>query len=152
MKRRGEGRIILFSGGGQGALPNFTSYVASKGAILRFTETLGAELAPHGVFVNAISPGAVNTKFLDDLLAAGPSKVGEAVYQKSLKQRQEGGVPPEKAADLALYLLSPEATGLCGKNLSAVWDNYRDMKNPAALSQTDLYTMRRVVDERGGTR
>src|SRR5262249_30266680 len=114
MKKARQGRIVLMSGGGQGALSNFSAYVSTRGAILRFPETIGAELAPFGVFVNAISPGAVNTKFLDELLAAGPEKVGQEFYQKSIRQRDQGGVPPEKAAELTLYLLSKASEGLFG--------------------------------------
>jgi 3-oxoacyl-[acyl-carrier protein] reductase len=148
MKIRKEGRIVLFSGGGQGALPNFSSYVTGKGGIWRLNETLGAELAPYGIYMNAISPGAVNTKFLDELLAAGPAKVGKVFYEKALKQRDEGGASPEKAADLAIYFLTDASKGLYGKNLSALWDNYREFSNLEALSKAELYTMRRVVESK----
>ena len=152
MRKRKSGRVILFSGGGQAAMPCFSSYVTGKGGIWRLTETLGAEYAPHGVWINAVTPGAVNTKFLDDLLAAGPVKVGQEFYQKSLKQRDEGGVPPQKAAELVMYLLGPDSIGLSGRTLSAIWDSYREIKDAAAVSKTDLYTMKRVVTPEGGTR
>src|SRR5205823_2071382 len=145
MKRRRAGRIILFSGGGQGPLPRRTSYAASKGAIWRLTESLGAELAPSGVFVNAIAPGAVNTRFLTDLLAAGPERAGTEAHKEALKQQVTGGVPAERAVDLALYLMSEASAGLSGRVISAVWDKYRDWRNPEAISATDQYTMKRVV-------
>ena len=152
MKQRKSGRIILFAGGGQEAMPNFSAYVSSKGGILRLTETLGAELAPFNIFVNAISPGAVNTLLLDQLLAAGPEKAGEKFYQKSLEQKEKGGAPAEKSAGLAIYLLSEESRGLHGKNLSAIWDKYSEIQDPAELSKSDIYTMKRVTDLKGGTR
>ncbi|MDR3607835.1 MAG: SDR family NAD(P)-dependent oxidoreductase [Oligoflexia bacterium] len=152
MKARKGGHIVLFSGGGVAAFPNFSSYVTGKGGIWRFTETLGAELAPHGINVNCIAPGAVNTQFLEELLAAGPERVGKDFYEKSLRQKEEGGASPEKAAALAVYLLSDESTGLYGKNLSALWDDYRNIRDKAATSRSDLYTMRRVVTPEGGTR
>ena len=152
MKDPAGGRVILFSGGGQGPLENFSSYVTAKGAIWRFAETVGAELCDKNIFVNAIAPGAVNTFFLDDVLSAGPQKVGERIYQKSLEQKKNGGQSPEKAAELCLYLLSEESRGLWGKTLSAIWDPYRQIKNTAEVSQTDLFTYRRVVDQDGGTR
>lgn len=145
-------RIILFSGGGQGPMPNFSDYVTSKGAIWRLTETLGAELAPQKIFVNAVAPGAVNTRLLDDLLEAGPDRIGRDVYEKSLKQKEAGGQSSEKAAELCLYLLSEKATGLYGKTISAVWDSYHDLKNLDQTSQSDLFCYRRVVDEKGNTR
>ena len=152
MRQRRDGRIVLFSGGGQGPLPRFSSYVTSKGGIWRLAETLGAEFAEYGVFVNAIAPGAVNTKFLDELLAAGPEKVGPVFYEKSLTQRQQGGVAPERVAECAIYLLSDASRGLYGKTLSAVWDRYRDWRDLDRLSKSDLYSYRRVVTEAGSTR
>ncbi len=147
-----RGRVILFSGGGQGPLPSFSPYATSKGAIWRLTETLGAELAPLNVFTNAIAPGAVNTKFLEDLIAAGPEKVGHDAYQKALDQQQRGGQPPEKAAALCLYLLSERSHGLYGKILSAIWDDYENFAarfgDLNQMSRTDIFSVRRVVESR----
>lgn len=151
MKRRAAGRIVLFSGGGQGPLPRRTSYAASKGAIWRLTESLGAELAPFGIYVNAIAPGPVNTRFLDDLLAAGPERAGPA-HGQALRQRTTGGTPAERAAELALYLLSDESAGLTGKVISALWDRYHEWRELEVISETDLYTMKRVISADGRTR
>lgn len=150
-KARG-GRIILFSGGGQGPMPNFSAYVTSKGAIWRLTETLGAELAPHNIYLNAIAPGAVNTRLLDELLAAGPDKVGPDFYRKSLAQKEEGGASPAKAADLVLYLMSEKSKGLYGKTLSALWDPYESFSELEKMSKSEIYQVRRVVETDGSTR
>jgi NAD(P)-dependent dehydrogenase (short-subunit alcohol dehydrogenase family) len=152
MSGKDGGRIILFSGGGQGAMANFSDYVSSKGAIWRLTETLGAELASREIFVNSVAPGAVNTKLLNDLLDAGPERVGQEVYDKSLQQRDSGGQNPQKAAELCLYLLSSKSHGLYGKTLSAIWDDYKEFKDLNEMSRTDLFTYRRVVDQKGNTR
>ncbi len=145
MKRRGAGRIVLFSGGGQGPHPFRTAYAATKGAIWRLTESLGQESLESGVFVNAIAPGAVNTVFLEDVLKAGPGKVGDKVYAEAVQQKEKGGVPAQKAADLAVYLLSDKAHGLSGKTLSAVWDPYDSFENLAELSRSKWYTYSRLV-------
>ncbi len=145
MKQQGDGRIILFSGGGQNAIENFSAYVASKGAIWRLTESLGKELASSNIFLNAIAPGAVNTQFLEDLLAAGPQKVGAELYNKSLEQKKNGGANPTKAADLCLYLMSEKSHGLYGKTISALWDDYRQFSDLASISQSELYTFKRIV-------
>lgn len=152
MKRRGGGRIVFFSGGGQGAQARRTAYVASKGAIWRLTESLGAELAPANVFVNAIAPGAVSTAMTDEILRAGPGRLGEKEYAEAVKQREQGGTPPAKAAELASFLLSTPSAGLYGKVLSAVWDDYASWKDLEAISRSDLYAMRRVTRANGGTR
>jgi NAD(P)-dependent dehydrogenase (short-subunit alcohol dehydrogenase family) len=152
MIREKRGRVILFSGGGQGPLPSFSPYATSKGAIWRLTETLGAELAPFNIFTNAIAPGAVNTRFLEDLIAAGPDKVGQAAYQKAKDQQQKGGEPPEKAAALCLYLLSERSYGLYGKILSAIWDDYENFASRfgdlSQMSRTDIFSVRRVVESK----
>jgi NAD(P)-dependent dehydrogenase (short-subunit alcohol dehydrogenase family) len=151
MKRRREGRIVLFSGGGVAGFPRFSAYATSKGGIWRFTETLGMELAPYRVYLNAIAPGAVNTKFLDDLIKTGPEKVGESFYKKALEQKEKGGTPPEKAGELVRYLMSEESRGLYGKILSATWDKYWEIDDPEKVSASSLYTMRRVITPEGGT-
>lgn len=146
MKNQGGGKIINFVGGGEGAFPNFSGYAASKGAIARLNETVAEELRSFNISVNAIAPGAVNTKLLDDLLAAGPEKVGRETYERFLKQKQEGGIPPEKAADLCLFLASDAADGITGKILSAVWDNYSKFPMfKEEIINSNLYNLRRTT-------
>ncbi len=147
MKSQKSGKIINFSGGGDGPLARFSAYHASKGAIVRLTETIAAEVSEYGIEVNCFAPGAVNTKFLDEALAAGEEKVGKERYAKLLKQKQEGGVSPEKAAALCVFLASAASDGLTGKFLSAVWDEYPKWgpKEIAEIMKTDQYTLRRKV-------
>ena len=96
--------IINFVGGGEGAYPNFSSYVSAKGGVARFTETVAAELAPYNIAVNAIAPGAVNTKFLDDLIAAGPERAGK-IHMKNLSSKKSpGGSHPKKQLHSAFFL------------------------------------------------
>lgn len=147
-----DSRVILWSGGGQSSLKNFSDYVSSKGGIWRLTETLAAELAPKNVFVNAIAPGAVNTGFIEDLLAAGPDRVGHELYQKSLEQKEKGAESPEKSIELCHFLMSDAAKGLYGKTISAIWDDYKNWDNFDNLVQSDLYTFKRVIKADGGTR
>ena len=76
---RGYGKIVQLSGGGAtNPLPGLSAYAASKAAVVRFAETLAGELREHHVDVNAIAPGALNTRMLDEVLAAGPEAVGQA--------------------------------------------------------------------------
>lgn len=148
---KNEGRIILFSGGGQAGMANFSSYVTGKGAIWRMTETLALELQKQNILVNSIMPGAVNTQFLDDLLKAGPAKVGNEFYQKAMAQKKDGGTSPQKAVDLCLYLLSQKSDGIYGRTFSAVWDDYKNL-NAKEVQGTDMFQFRRVIDPRGGTK
>lgn len=148
IKNNKSGSIINFVGGGEGAYPNFSSYVSAKGGIARFTETVAEELKDLGVNVNAIAPGAVNTKLLDDLVKVGPDKAGKANYERALQQKASGGVSPGKAAALCVFLASNKAHGITGKVFSAVWDAYENLpKYKKEIMATDVYTMRRVRPE-----
>jgi 3-oxoacyl-[acyl-carrier protein] reductase len=151
MKEAGSGVIINFSGGGEGAYENFTSYVSAKGGIVRFTETAAAELAPYHVRVNAISPGAVNTQFLEDLIAAGPARAGKANYERALKQKESGGASPARAAEVCVFLASDAAPTLTGRTLSVMNDACEDI--PAHIDEimsSDIYTFRRVFPKSKG--
>jgi 3-oxoacyl-[acyl-carrier protein] reductase len=80
------------------------------------------------------------------VLAAGPEKVGRNFYEKSLKQKEQGGAPLEKGADLAVFLASSASDGITGKLLSAIWDPWEELPGHAAeLNKTDIYTLRRIV-------
>ncbi|MBI1974768.1 MAG: SDR family oxidoreductase [Parcubacteria group bacterium] len=148
MKRRGGGSIINFSGGGDGPLPNLTAYSTSKGAVLRFTESLAEELRGSHIWVNAIAPGPVFTKIHEEVLRAGPKKVGKEFYEKSMEQKRTGGASPEKAAELILFLVSPRAEGITGKFLSAMWDNFDSVANHKdEIINSDIYTVRRIKPE-----
>jgi len=143
----GYGKIVNLSGGGATApLPFLSAYAASKAAVVRFTETLSEEVKGTGIDVNAIAPGALNTRLLDEVLQAGPEKVGAGFYQRAVKQKEEGGVPLDKGAALCVFLLSAASDGISGRLLSAVWDPWQDL--PArreALASSDVYTLRRIV-------
>jgi 3-oxoacyl-[acyl-carrier protein] reductase len=146
------GKIVNLSGGGATApLPRMSAYAASKAAVVRFTETLAEEVRDAHIDVNAIAPGALNTRLLDQVLAAGPEAVGRAFYEKSLKQRDEGGVPPEKGAALAAFLASAHSDGITGRLLSAVWDDWEALPGrQQRLARSDIYTLRRIVPEDRG--
>jgi 3-oxoacyl-[acyl-carrier protein] reductase len=151
-RRRGAGKIVNLSGGGATApLPRLSAYAASKAAVVRFTETLAEELRGTGVDVNAVAPGALNTRLLDEVLAAGPEKVGKTFYERSLKQKAEGGAPLDKGAALCVFLLSAESDGVSGKLLSAVWDPWAELpQRRAELESSDIYTLRRIVPKDRG--
>jgi NAD(P)-dependent dehydrogenase (short-subunit alcohol dehydrogenase family) len=149
MRAAGYGKIINLSGGGATApMPHISAYAATKVAVVRLTETFAEELRSARVDVNAIAPGALNTRFLDKVLAAGPEKVGPSYYARSLKQQSEGGVPLEKGAALAELLASAASDGITGKLLSAPWDDWANLPNQReALAASDVYTLRRIVPE-----
>jgi NAD(P)-dependent dehydrogenase (short-subunit alcohol dehydrogenase family) len=146
-KSQGYGKIIQLSGGGAtNPLPQISAYAVSKAAIVRFTETLAEEVRGTGIDVNAIAPGALNTRMLDEVLEAGPDKVGKAFYERSLKQKESGGVPIDRGAELALFLASKASDGITAKLISAVWDDWeRWPEHLNELSYSDIYTLRRIT-------
>ena len=151
-KQNGGGKIIQLSGGGAtNPLPRITAYAASKAAIVRFAESLALELKSFNVDVNSIAPGALNTRLLDEVLAAGAERVGKDFYERSLKQKAQGGSPLQKGADLAVYLASSESDGVTGKLISAIWDPYPAFpEHRGDLEKTDIYTLRRIVPKDRG--
>jgi 3-oxoacyl-[acyl-carrier protein] reductase len=148
----GRGKIVNLSGGGATApMPRVSAYAASKAAIVRFTETLAVEERGAGIDVNAVAPGALNTRLLDDILDAGPDKVGKGHYERALKQKAEGGASRETAAALCAFLLSTESDGVSGRLLSAVWDPWQELPSRRAeLADSDIYTLRRIVPKDRG--
>jgi NAD(P)-dependent dehydrogenase (short-subunit alcohol dehydrogenase family) len=151
-KAQKRGKIINLSGGGATApLPFISSYAASKAAVVRLTETLAEELREHRIDVNAVAPGPLNTRLLDEVLKAGPESVGDAFYQKALKQKEPGGASLELAAALCAWLASPASDGITGKLLSAPWDPWKTLDvRRDALAKSDIYTLRRIVPEDRG--
>jgi len=145
-KKAGHGKIINFSGGGEGPLPHFSAYTASKSAVVRLTESLAAELKDRKIDVNAVAPGAVNTKILEDALSAGEQAVGKEMYAKLLQQKKEGGVPAAAAGELCVFLASEDSDGLSGKLVSAVWDKWNTWGKDdiARLMQGNGLTFRRM--------
>ncbi|MFN4133596.1 MAG: SDR family NAD(P)-dependent oxidoreductase [Candidatus Hadarchaeales archaeon] len=144
-----KGKIINLSGGGAGGppTPTLSAYFTSKVAVAAFTEILAVEVKEFNIQVNAIAPGAVNTRLLDQVLAAA-DKVDRKFLEKSIQQKETGGIPPQKAADLALFLASDESDGITGKLLSAVWDDYRSFsKLPESIRSSSIYTLRRIDEK-----
>ena len=151
-KAQRYGKIIQLSGGGAtNPLPRISAYAASKAAIIRFAESLALEVGPFGIDVNAIAPGALNTRLLDEVVAAGPEAVGPEFHDRMVKTKHQGGTPLERGAALAVYLGSAESDGITGRLLSAVWDPWESLAaRRGDLEQSDVYTLRRIVPKDRG--
>jgi len=146
-KARRGGKIIQLSGGGAtNPMPRISAYAVSKAGIVRFVETLAEEVREFGIDVNAIAPGALNTRLLDEVLDAGPEKVGQGFYDRALKQKQNGGSPLDVGVVLTVFLATEASRGITGKLISAVWDRWEDWPfHLDELNKTDIYTLRRIV-------
>ncbi len=152
MKAQKQGKIIQISGGGAtNPMPNLSAYAASKAAIVRFSETLAGEVSNFNIYVNAIAPGSLNTRLLDEVLTAGPAKVGQTFFDNAIKQKKSGGAGFARAAALALFLASEASNGITGKLISALWDRWEQWpEHLAELRSSDAYTLRRIAGKDRG--
>jgi len=139
-----KGKIINMSGGGAtGTRPNFSAYAVAKTAVVRLTENLADEYRSFNIDVNAVSPGAVNTKMLDEVIAAN-DKAGKELSE-ALKRQSAGGTDPAIAASLIAFLASDASDGITGKLISAPWDPWESEEFRDTLKKDkDLATLRRI--------
>jgi len=151
-KSHGYGKIVQLSGGGAAnPLPRISAYAVSKAGIVRFSETLAEEVREYHIDVNAIAPGALNTRLLDQVLAAGPESVGRGFYERAVAQRAQGGAPLEAGAQLAVFLGAAASDGITGKLISAAWDPWEALPSRLDdLRKTDVYTLRRIIPKDRG--
>lgn len=147
MIRRRQGKIINFSGGGATSpLPRFTAYGVSKTANVRLTETLAEEVKEFNIQVNAVAPGAVDTRLQNQVLAAG-ERAGDLFTRiHRLRETGEGGVARELPAALVVFLASAESDGLTGKLIAAPYDGWEswDADRIAEVMSAPWFTLRRI--------
>lgn len=134
LKQTGGGRIVLLSGGGAAApLPDLTAYACSKTGVVRLAETAAIELAPYNIEVNALAPGLVATRMLEQTRAAGRAPKGEPV-------------PAKLGAEAAAFLISDRARGITGKLVAARYDDWRSWpRRLGEIKDSDAFTLRRIV-------
>lgn len=118
-----KGRIVnMASISGKEGWPNFGAYTASKFAVIGLTQTLARELAPHGINVNAVCPGLIDT----DMQTYGVSQLARLRGEdlEAIDQGQLARIPlgrygqPEDVAKVVAFLVSPEADYMTGQALN----------------------------------
>lgn len=118
MLRAGSGRIVLVSSEwGVTGWPEATAYAASKAGLIALAKTLGRELAPQGIIVNAVAPGVIDTPQLEvDAKAAGTTRdqiVKE--YAETIPMGRVGR--PEEIASAVALLADPRMSAFVGQVL-----------------------------------
>lgn len=146
MMARRRGSIVNLSGGGAlSPRAHFSAYACSKAALVRLTETVAEEVQPFGVRVNAMAPGAINTRMLEEVLAA-KERAGAIARTQAAAQAERGGSSLERAADLAVFLAGDRSSPLTGKVISAPhdpWDGWGPTQREAVAASA-WYTLRRL--------
>lgn len=113
MRERRYGRIVnvssstFFIG-----YPGLAAYIASKGGIIGFTRALASEAGPHGITVNAVTPGLIATEGVLDGEEAG--LFDEIVPEQALARRGE----PDDIAECIAYLAGPDAGFITGQTIN----------------------------------
>jgi glucose 1-dehydrogenase len=110
VKQGGGGRIINVSSVHEDLpMPTNSPYCAAKGGLRMLTRTIAVELAPHGITVNNIAPGAVETP-MDAEIKKDPDQYGQLLSEIPLGRMGK----PEEIAGLAVYLASDSAAYITG--------------------------------------
>ena len=92
--------------------PAISHYCASKGGIVAMTEAMALELAPYNIRVNAISPGAIDTRMADQLKK--DEKTMEATLARIPMHRMG---KPEEVSNLVLFLASDGSSYMTGSTV-----------------------------------
>jgi NAD(P)-dependent dehydrogenase (short-subunit alcohol dehydrogenase family) len=116
MKKKRYGKIVNFcSITLNGRWDGYVPYVASKGALLGLTKSLARELGPHGIRVNAVSPGAVVSEAEERVFGDRLQQYNDWILENQcLKTR----IQPENVAELVLFLVSPASDMITGQNFA----------------------------------
>ena len=114
MRERGYGRIVnvssatFFIG-----YPEMVAYITSKGGIVGFTRALAPEAGGHGITVNCVTPGLIETEGVQDEDPTG-ELFEEIVAGQAIKRRGQ----PEDIAEVIAYLASPAASFITGQTVN----------------------------------
>ncbi|MGI5144444.1 MULTISPECIES: SDR family NAD(P)-dependent oxidoreductase [unclassified Streptomyces] len=108
MVAQGSGAIVnMSSGAGLIGVPGFSGYTATKAAEIAMTKSSSLEAAPHGIRINAVCPGLVDTPMIATL---------DEDYRKSLSAAHPLGriARPDEIADAVVFLASDKASFVTG--------------------------------------
>ncbi|WML31703.1 glucose 1-dehydrogenase [Neobacillus sp. OS1-32] len=119
MKKNGGGVIVnIASISMVRPRPGLNAYIASKGALVSFTQALAIELAEHGIRVNVVNPGPADTDMLGGFTAKEQDFeiIKESVFKKSVPMGRL--IEPIDIANSLVYLCSKEASIVTGAVLN----------------------------------
>ncbi len=107
----GGGRIInITSVAGVVGAPGQTNYSAAKAGLIGLTHVLARELAPHGVTVNAVAPGAIDAGIVAELPGEARRRLLAVIPMGRMGTAEE-------VAELVAYLAAPQAGFITGQTI-----------------------------------
>ena len=123
MFERGRGRVItIASVAARIGFAYTAAYVASKHGVLGLTRAVAIEAASHGVTVNAICPGWMNTDMTTRAIERIVAKTGRTPEdaRRTLERMnpQQRLIEPEEVAAVAAFLASPDAASINGQDIT----------------------------------
>ncbi len=140
MIARKRGRIVnVASGGGATMLPNFSAYITSKTALIRFSECLAHEVREHGISVFAMGPGTVRTAMSEHSLNSEDGRTWLPWFADIFKEGRD--LPPERPAELLLALASGRMDALSGRFMRPDDDLDRLVAASEEIAARKLYSL-----------
>jgi NAD(P)-dependent dehydrogenase (short-subunit alcohol dehydrogenase family) len=117
MVPRGQGNIInIASVHTLATLPEAAPYAAAKGGVEMMTKSMAIEFAPHGIRVNAVSPGLTDTQIWADIQdAAADAEAARQHWYDNIPMRRVQS--PREVANVVLFLASDAASYITGANI-----------------------------------
>ncbi|AZQ67722.1 SDR family oxidoreductase [Silicimonas algicola] len=108
-----KGAVVNMSSiNAQVAIPTIPAYCASKGGVMQLTKSVALALAPHGIRVNAVGPGSIDTDMLASV-NADPAAMERVLSRTPLKRI---GTPHE-IGDVVAFLASEKASYITGETI-----------------------------------
>jgi NAD(P)-dependent dehydrogenase (short-subunit alcohol dehydrogenase family) len=144
---RRQGRIVNIAASAA-PFAYLSSYVASKTALMRFTETLAAELEPQGICAFAVIPGTVRTAMSEHSLNSPQGRKWLPWFRQIFAESRD--VPADRPASLVLQIARGQVDALSGRVLSVADDLDILMSRVTEIQDRKLYSLRVTTLSTGG--